>query len=54
MSNNEAVKTAKELAAELLNPRKNGFFKVTDEVIAEADANGLCRVSPEAQVCTGR
>ena len=38
MSNNEAVKTAKELAAELLNPRKNGFFKVTDEVIAEADA----------------
>ena len=36
MANNEA-KTAKELAAELLNPRKNGFFQVTDEQIAEAD-----------------
>ena len=37
MSNNEA-KTAKDLAKELLNPRKNGFFNVTDEQIAAADA----------------
>ena len=33
-----AEKTAKELAQELLNPRKNAFFKVTDEQIAAADA----------------
>ena len=32
-----ANKTAKELAAELLNPRKNGFFQVTDEQIEKAD-----------------
>ena len=32
-----AEKTAKELAQELLNPRKNGFFKVTDEEICLAD-----------------
>ena len=37
MANQEAAMNAKELAKELLNTRKNGFFQVTDEVIAEAD-----------------
>lgn len=37
MAKNDAAKTAKELAEELLNPRKNGFFRVTDEEIAKAD-----------------
>ena len=37
MAKKAAAKSAKELAETLLNPRKNGFFKVTDEKIEKAD-----------------
>ena len=37
MAKKAAEKTAKELSEMLLNPRKNGFFKVTDEKIEKAD-----------------
>lgn len=33
MAKKAAEKSAKELSEMLLNPRKNGFFKVTDEKI---------------------
>lgn len=37
MAKKAAEKSAKELSEMLLNPRKNGFFKVTDEKIEKAD-----------------
>lgn len=37
MAKKAAAKSAKELAQELLNPRRNGYFQVTDEKIAKAD-----------------
>ena len=36
MAKKAAEKSAKELSEMLLNPRKNGFFKVTDEKIEKA------------------
>lgn len=37
MAKKAAEKSAKELSEMLFNPRKNGFFKVTDEKIEKAD-----------------